>query len=93
LNIKKSYEYFSKDLETFIEINIKGVRQLKVKKEKAQDKPKEAENLFSMQNISLFSENTQFEKFLADTNMTDKINRTLKKISINRILIFRQKIF
>ena len=69
------------------------MRQIKVKKEKAQEKPKDAENIFSMQNLSLFSENTQFEKFLADTNMTDKINKTLKKISMNRNLIFQTKNF
>jgi hypothetical protein len=92
LNIKKSYENFSKDLETFIEININGMRPKKVKKDsKAKEKLKESENLFSMQNLSVFSENTQFERFLADTNMTDKINKTLKKISKNNFLIYSKR--
>ena len=85
LNIKKSYENFSKDLEAFIEINIKGINPKKVKKES--NAKEKSENMFSIQNLSLFSENTQFEKFLADTNMTDKINKTLKKISMNFFLI------
>jgi hypothetical protein len=46
--------------------------------------------------LSLFSnENTQFEKFLADPNMSDKINKTLKKISNKNFIdsFIRQAIF
>ena len=52
------------------------------KKEKEKSDEKELHSdIFSMQNLSFFCENTQFEKFMNDTNMTDKINKTLKAIS------------
>jgi hypothetical protein len=84
ITIKRSYESFANDLEAFIEMNIKGINKKPRKKEiKTEEKEKgeNLENAFTFQNLSLFSENTQFEKFLSDTNMTDRINKTLKKIS------------
>jgi hypothetical protein len=81
LTIKKSYESFNKDLENFIELHIKGINKNPKKKEKEDRHKESSEDIFTFQNLSLFSENTQFEKFLADTNMSDKINKTLKAIS------------
>lgn len=79
LTLKKSYEAFTKDLETFIDINIKGLKRKKLKRDK--DDQQDMEKMFTMQNLSLFSENSQFEKLLTDNNLTKKISNTLKKIS------------
>jgi hypothetical protein len=77
LTIKKSYEFFNRDLDQFIEVYIKGNKPVQPKK-----KEKEAtEEIFTFANISLYTENTQFEKFLCETNMTQKINKTLKEIN------------
>jgi hypothetical protein len=77
LTIKKSYEFFYRDLDQFIEFYIKGNKPIQPKK-----KEKEAtEEIFTFANISLYTENTQFEKFLCETNMTQKINKTLKEIN------------
>lgn len=88
MNIKKSYENFSRDLDTFIEINIKGIKPKEKKKESINNPPKhhegvmEIEKIFSIHNnLCLLSENTQFEKFLEDTNFTYRIRKTLKNIS------------
>jgi hypothetical protein len=76
-------------LENFIELNIKGVNRNNRKKEKSEEKEKEIpEDIFTIQNLSLFSENTQFEKFLSDTNMAHKINKTLKAISKIHIIFY-----
>lgn len=78
LTIKKSYENFYKDLDQFIEINIKGGLKPVLVKKKGKEN---AEEIFTFANVSLFSENTQFEKFLNETNITQKINKTLKEIN------------
>jgi hypothetical protein len=92
LAIKKSYENFAKDLEDFIDVNVKGNKKVPRKNGKKkvveieENNATGVEKVFTFQNLSLFSENTQFEKFLEDTNMTEKIDRTLKRISKKNFL-------
>lgn len=79
--IKKSYENFNKDLEHFIDYQIKGINKIPNKKEAKDEKKHNNGEIFTIQNFSLYSENIEFQRFLEDTNMSNKLNSTLKRIN------------
>lgn len=88
LSLTKQYQLLIRDIEKFIEININGTLKHSKKKTNAKEEAeKEDQDLlaetekFTMQNFSLFSENTLFEKFLENCNMTQEIQKTLKRIN------------
>ena len=71
LSLTKQYQLLIRDIEKFIEININGgLKHSKKKTNAKEETEKEDQDLlaetekFTMQNFSLFSENTLFEKFL-----------------------------
>lgn len=88
LSINKSYLMFIRDIEKFIEVNIHGIvrnpKKINTSFDQTEKKKKcivtETEK-FTIQNLSLFSENTFFEKFLENSNMTEQIQKTLKRIN------------
>jgi hypothetical protein len=81
MTIKKSYENCIKDIESFIDINIHGIGQYKKFKKPKKEKTVNTGDLFSMNNLSLFSNNSEFEKIFQDEKLTQKISKTLKRIS------------
>ena len=88
LSLTKQYQLLIRDIEKFIEININGgLKHSKKKTNAKEETEKEDQDLlaetekFTMQNFSLFSENTLFEKFLENCNMTQEIQKTLKRIN------------
>lgn len=88
LSLSKQYQLFIRDIEKFIEININGtLKHSKKKNNVKEETEKEDKEMlaetekFTMQNFSLFSENTLFEKFLENCNMTQQIQKTLKRIN------------
>lgn len=84
ISINRSYQSFIKEIGEFIDINIKGIiKQKRQMKKQSIQKPMTETEKFTLQNLSLFSENTFFEKFLENTDMTEHIQRTLKQISMN----------
>lgn len=79
---------FIRDIEKFIEVNIHGIiRNQKKVNNSFEQTEKKKKNIvaetekFTIQNLSLFSENTFFEKFLENSNMTEQIQKTLKRIN------------
>jgi hypothetical protein len=83
LTIKKSYESFARELDTFIDVNIHGLKQ-------RTRKSKEAANGDGLMNtITLISDTTQYDRILTNPVIATQINKTLKKISIYGNLILR----
>jgi hypothetical protein len=76
LTIKKAYESFARELDTFIDANIHG---LKPKSRKA----KEGDVHGLVNTITLISDTTQYDKILTNPMVATQINKTLKKISKN----------
>ena len=76
LTIKKSYESFVREVESFIDENINGIKpRIKKLKQKSQT------DIFNMNSISLNSDPTQINRILSNPIVASQINKTLKKIS------------
>ena len=96
-SLSKSYQSYCKELEKFINVNIHGIAKhshhktsnAKHKRDKSflsssttpSSSHKEDNDKLSFPALSLFSENTFFEKFLENSNMTQQLQQTLKKLN------------
>ena len=78
MNLKKGYENVSKDLEYFLEVYFSGKSKPKIKNKKKD----ETQKLFSLSNLSIFSQFSEFGKLLNEVGNEKKLNQTIKKLSI-----------
>lgn len=81
LIIKKGYEQCAKDLDNFFQVHLNG--NGKVTKSKITKKISKAdkEKPLTLQNLSLMTENTQFDFYVSDQLISDKVNKSLRTLS------------
>jgi hypothetical protein len=70
-----------RDLETFIDLNVNGIKKRKIKIKRLKEDKEKLEKFFAIENLNFFSENSQFERLLGNNKITEKVNDTLSKIS------------